>query len=71
MCMLQICYSKGPKPCWISLALVIPSPELRGESSAARVRVSLSAKRATEWLRASSVPAGDRAKDGQAVLAPR
>lgn len=27
---LQICYSTGRKPCWISLALIIPFPELRG-----------------------------------------
>ncbi|CAN0641662.1 hypothetical protein BCEP27_11285 [Burkholderia cepacia] len=25
---LQICYSKGREPCWISLELIIPSPEL-------------------------------------------
>lgn len=29
--MLQICYSSGPKPYRISLALIIPSPELRGD----------------------------------------
>lgn len=27
---IQICYSKGRNPCWTSLALVIPCPELRG-----------------------------------------
>lgn len=30
-CVLQICYSKGRELCWTSLALIIPSPELRGE----------------------------------------